>query len=444
MTSPEPQADNQENFVQTPLESPAAFLESSPHTRSWPRLWLAALLLIGGGTALVWRLLIPAPPATSPTNAQPLGVRVKLSPVQTGLVEDSSDFVASLESRYSIKLQPTIQGQVTQIFVKLGDPVVKGTAVIQVNPRQQGAINGIDMATNRVAQVQLENARATLQSLQAERFSSLTDIRLNQQDYERYASLAAEGAVPRRMRDQYADKLATARSKLGAIDIKMRSLQAAVSQAETALQQTQSHTALQLQNYRIIAPVDGTIGDIPVKVGDLVNPAIPVATITQNQPLEIKISVPHERLPQLQKGIPVQLMGGQGQILGISQVFSIAPNPENNTQPIQIKALLNNSQGRLKANQLVRARVIWNQRPGILIPTTAVSRIAGNTFVYVAQTETSPEGVSRLVARQKQVKLGNPKRNNYQVLSGLQPDEKIIVSGLFNLRDGVPIVAETF
>jgi RND family efflux transporter MFP subunit len=443
MTSPEPQADNQENFVQTPLDPPARLLESPPQTTPWLRLLFLALLLIAGATALVWRLLVPESPATSSANTQPLGVRVRLLPVQTGLVEDSSDFIASLESPYAVNLQPSIQGQVTQIFVKTGQPVVKGTEVIQINPRQPRAINGIDIASNRMAQVQLANARATLRSLQAEKLSQLTDVRLYQQDYQKYASLAAQGAVPRRLQDQYADKLATAKAKLGTIDTQIQSLQTAVSQAETTVPQTQPNTTLQLQNYKITAPVNGTIGNIPVKVGDFVNPATSIATISQNQPLEVKISLPRERLPKLQKGIPVQIIDAQGQTLGISQVFSIAPNPENPAQPIQIKALLHNFQGRLRANQLVRARVIWHQRPGVLIPTTAVSRIAGESFVYVAQIETSPEGVSQLVARQKQIKLGNLRRNNYQVLSGLKPDEKIIVSGLLNLRDGVPIVPES-
>ncbi|KOP26265.1 hypothetical protein AMR41_10435, partial [Hapalosiphon sp. MRB220] len=54
-------------------------------------------------------------------------------------------------------------------------------------------------------------------------------------------------------------------------------------------------------------------------------------------------------------------------------------------------------------------------------------------------TQRSPQGKSQLVAKQKRVKLGNIAGNNYQVLEGLQPGDKIIVSGLLNLQDGAPI-----
>ncbi|OUL18219.1 efflux RND transporter periplasmic adaptor subunit [Nostoc sp. 106C] len=437
MTSPEHQTDFEERLPESSFEPP-------PQQRRWLRLLLAALLLLGGGAAIVWRLVTPQHQAAAPANAPP-GVRVKLAPVQAGTIEESSDFIANLESRRSVKLQPRIQGQVTQIFVRSGDTVAEGTPIVQVDPRQQqAAVSGLN-AGAQAARAQLQNALATLKSLQADRLSNVADVRLNQQDYDRYTSLADQGAVSRQTRDQYANRLATAKAQLNAIDSKIQAQQASVSQAEKALQQAEANTkqqVVELQYYKIPAPIPGTVGDIPVKVGDFVNTSTQLATITQNQPLEVNISVPLERGPQLRKGLPIEVMDAQGQPLGRSQVFFISPTIGNGTQSIQVKALLNNSQGKLRADQLVRARVIWNRKSGVLIPTTAVSRVAGETFVYVAQTENNPQGNSQLVARQKRVKLGNIQGNNYQVIEGLQPEEKIIVSGLLNLRDGVPVIPE--
>ncbi len=289
---------------------------------------------------------------------------------------------------------------------------------------------------------------------------------MNQENYSRYANLAAQGAVSRQQRDRYAEQLAIAKSQLAAIDAKIQAQQATISEAEKALQQAQANTkqeVVELQYYKIAAPFPGTVGDIAVKVGDFVNTSTQLAAIAQNQPLVVNISVPREIGSKLRKGLPVEVMDAQGQLLGKSKVFLISPNANNNTQLIQIKALLNNQQGRLRGDQLVRARVIFNRQRGVLIPTAAVlvrarvifnrqrgvliptaavSHVAGETFVYVAQTENTPEGNSQLVARQKRVKLGNIQGNNYQVLEGLQPIDNIIVSGLLNLRDGVPVIVE--
>ncbi|OYD94274.1 efflux transporter periplasmic adaptor subunit [Nostoc sp. 'Peltigera membranacea cyanobiont' 213] len=436
MTSPEPQTDYGDKTPQTSFEPPSG-------KRRWLWLFLPALLLLGGGTALVWRLLTPqnSAPATAKTQSQ--GVRVKISTVQSGIIEESSDFIASLKSQRSIILQPRIQGQVTQIFVKSGDLVPEGAPIIQVDRTPQAAI-----ATNNAAPqaflLQLENARAALKSLESQRSSFVANVQLYQQTYEKYSILAEQGAVSRQSRNQLADRLANAKTSLDAIDSRIQAQRANILQAEKTLQQVNVNAQTQqIQSDKITAPFNGTVGNMAVKVGDLVNTSTQLLNLTQNRPLEVNISVPLQQGPQLRKGMPVEVMNTQGQKLGRSRVFFIAPSANNETQGILVKALFDNPNGQLHADQLVRARLFWNQRPGILIPTTAMTRVGGDTFVYVVETETSPQGGSQEVARQKRVKLGEIKNNNYQVIEGLQPEDKVIISGLLNLRDGVAIVPES-
>ncbi|MCC5616692.1 efflux RND transporter periplasmic adaptor subunit [Nostoc sp. CHAB 5836] len=436
MTSPEPQTDFGEKAPPTSFEPPSG-------KRRWLWLFLAALLLLGGATSIVWRLLTLQNSAPSIANAQPQGVRVKISTVQSGIIEESSDFIASLKSQRSVTLQPRIQGQVTQILVKSGDSVPEGAAIIQVDRTPQAAI-----ALNKIVPpaflMQLANARATLKSLEAERPSYVANVQLYQQNYEKFVSLAEQGAVSRQTSNQFANRLAIAKTSLDAIDSRIQAQRSNILQAEKSLQQANVNTQTQqLQSDKITAPFTGTLGNIAVKVGDLVNTSTQLVNITQNRPLEVNISVPLKQGPQLRKGMPVEVMNAQGQKLGRSRVFFIAPNASNETQGILIKALFDNPNGQLRADQLVRARVFWNQRPGILIPTTAMTRVGGDTFVYVVETETSPQSVSQQVARQRRVKLGEIKGNNYQVLEGLQPEDKVIISGLLNLRDGAAIVPES-
>ncbi|MEH1805625.1 efflux RND transporter periplasmic adaptor subunit [Nostoc sp.] len=434
MTSPEPQTDFGEKAPQTSFEPPSG-------KRRWLWLSLAALLLLGGGATL-WRLLTPQNSAPSTANAQPQGVRVKISTVQSGIIEESSDFIASLKSLRSVTLQPRIQGQVSQILVKSGDAIVEGAAILQVDPTSQAAI----ARNNPVPQaflMQLANARATLKSLEAERPSYVANLQLYQQNYDKFVSLAEQGAVSRQTSNQFANRLANAKTSLDAIDSRIQAQRATILEAEKSLQQSNVNIQTQQpQSDKITAPFSGTVGNIPVKVGDLVNTSTPLVNITQNRPLEVNISVPLQQGPQLRKGMPVEVMNTQGQKLGRSRIFFIAPNASNETQTILIKALFDNTNGQLRADQLVRTRVFWNQRPGVLIPTTAMTRVGGDTFVYVVETETSPQGVSQQVARQRRVKLGEIKGNNYQVIEGLQPEDKVIISGLLNLRDGVAIVPE--
>jgi RND family efflux transporter MFP subunit len=367
--------------------------------------------------------------------------------VQTGTIEDSTEFIAQLVSRHSVELKPRIQGQVSEIFVRSGDSLPQGAEILQVDARQQKATVESNRAGSKATKAQIENARATLKSLEAQRLSNLADVQLNQKEYERYSRLATEGAVSRETGDQYLNKIATAKATLSATNANIQAQQFTISQLEKTFDQAKANIReqqVQLQYYKINAPFAGTVGDIPVKVGDFVTTATTLTTITQNQPLEVYIYVPLERGPQLHNGLPIEVMNTQGKEIASSKVFFISPVlSSDGTQSILVKAILNNSNSLLRANQFVQAKVIWSQRSGAIMPTSAVSRVAGDTFAFVPQTEKSPQGTPQLVARQKRVELGEIKGNNYQVLEGLQPNEKIIVSGVLNLRDGIPITTES-
>ena len=69
-----------------------------------------------------------------------------------------------------------------------------------------------------------------------------------------------------------------------------------------------------------------------------------------------------------------------------------------------MKANFNNGNNQLKANQFVRARLIWASRSGVLVPTSAISRLGGQDFIFVA--ETNPKDGKSLIANQKAIKLG--------------------------------------
>jgi RND family efflux transporter MFP subunit len=436
MKPSEPPSDFGDNLPETPLE-PAG------KQRIW-LLWLFALLLLTGGGFFIWRFLSDIYKAPSSANTPP---RVKLATVQRSTTQDSSDFVATLTSRHSVKLQPTTPGQVSQIFVKAGSLVLKGAAIVQVQPRQQPAsVNSVTTtAAVATAQSQLANARAQLASLEARRQSNEADVKLNQQQYQKYSVLAEQGAISRESIDQYANKVAIGQAALRDTLGQIQAQQTRIAQAEKSLKQSQAttqQTPTQPQKYKVTAPFRGLVGDIPVKVGDFVNTSSVLTTLTENQPLEVSISVPIERQPQLQNGMLVEIMDSQSHTLGKSKVFSITPSVSNNRQSILVKSLFDNSKDQLRPNQFVQARVIWRQPTAVLIPTTAVYPIAGQNFVYVAQTQQSPQGKSQLVARQKPVKLGNMEGNTYQVVEGLEPGERIVVSGLLNIKDGSLITPE--
>lgn len=186
------------------------------------------------------------------------------------------------------------------------------------------------------------------------------------------------------------------------------------------------------------APFTGVVGDIPIKVGDNVSNATQLTTVTQNQVLEVQISVPIENAPKLKMGMPVEVLDAQDKPLVSGQVAFISPNINSQTQSVLVKAAFNNGKNQLRANQFVRARLIWSSRSGVVVPTSAISRLGGQDFIFVAEN-IAANGKSQLIANQKAIKLGKISGNKQEVIEGLTARERIVTSGILQLRNGAAI-----
>ena len=251
------------------------------------------------------------------------------------------------------------------------------------------------------------------------------------------------GARPEEIAASEAE-VAQAKAKLAQLANGTRQEQIDRATAQVAQAQAQVRGfEIQLQETGVIAPFAGVIGDIPVKVGDYLKKGDPIATLTENKLLDLRLSIPLERQSQLRLGLPVEMLDNRGKAIAIGQISFISPNVSANSQTILAKATFPNPNGELLNLQFVKAKVIWKEQPGILVPVIAVTRLGGQTFVFTAQKpEQQKPGMPPLIARQKPVKLGTIQGNNYQVIEGLQAGEKIIVAGILNLTDGAPITAQ--
>ena len=405
-------------------------------------------------------------------QAPPPAVAVEVKNLDTNNVRSSSEFVGSLEAKQRVALASRVDGRITEIVVAEGDTVKQGDPIVQLQlGREQGELEAaksevnIQRANVSNAQAELRAAEAEVASAEAEVEQSKADLRQQQAELElaktnleRTKFLVKEGAQSQqvlddRTRDINAAKAQTdalkaalnaSQKALNASQERVASARSAISGQQASLAQAQSGVDVASENLdfnRIVAPIDGVIGNIQPKVGDYLEAGDQITSITQNDVLELNISVPLEQASQLEIGLPAEIIDRQGEAIASGKISFISPRTDRSSQAILVKAAFNND-GRLKDDSFARARIVWSQQPGILIPTEAVSRIAGQSFVFVAQEAEREDGSTALVAKQKPVKLGEIQGQSYQVISGLNSGDRLITSGILNLTDGAPIEPE--
>jgi RND family efflux transporter MFP subunit len=294
---------------------------------------------------------------------------------------------------------PQVEGIITQIFVHSGEHINAGAPMMQIDPaKQQATVNSQDHA--RAAQV--------------------AQLKWAQQNYERVNGLASAGVVSKQELDQ-------ARATLDAAEAQLHSLEAQVNEQQ-----------VQLHYFQVVAPRAGIVGDIPVRVGDRVVTTTQLTTVDRPGSLEAYIYVPIEKSAQLKMNLPVQIVDGSGNLLASSRITFISPQVDTSTQSVLAKATIANSNDSLRTAQLIRARVVWGSAEKPVVPVVAVSRIGGLYFAFVAE----PDQKGGYVVHQKPLQIGQIVGNNYVVLDGVKPGDKVVISGTQFLIDGIPVVPQ--
>ena len=328
---------------------------------------------------------------------QAMPVQVKTA--RPANVNDTTEYVATLKSRDTAVIMPQVEGIITQIFVHSGDHVAADAPLLQIDPSKQ---------------------QATVKSQEDAHAAQLAQVKWAQQNYDRISGLANAGVVSRQDLDQAKAALDAAQSQLQALEAQVREQQ------------------VQLHYYQVVASRAGIVGDVPVRVGDRVTTGTLLTTIDRPGTLEAYVYIPIEKSAQLKMNLPLDLVDSSGKVLASTRVTFISPQVDNTTQTVLIKAQVPNNNEALRNAQFIRARVVWgtNQRP--VVPVVAVSRIGGLYFAFVAE----PDSKGGYVVHQKPLQVGQILGNDYVILDGIKPGDKVVVTGTQFLIDGVPVIPQ--
>jgi len=351
---------------------------------------LCALLLAGCGAK--------SEAGGSAASAAPQAMPVQVVIAEPRRIADSTEYLAILKSRHSAIINPQVEGQVTKIFVKSGDRVAAGTPLLQIDPLKQ---------------------EATVNGQEASRAAQEANVRFAKISLERAQKLFDAGVVSKQDFDN-------AQTNYDAAVAQLKSLEHMVQQQK-----------VELHYYGVSAPMDGIVGDIPVRVGDRVTVSTLLTTVDEPGALEAYIYVPAARARDLRLGLPVKLLDENGAVLAETQITFVSPQVDTETQTVLAKAALGNAKANLRIAQQVRAQITWGTREGQVVPILAVQRINGQFFAFAAVKE--DKGT---VARQRLLKLGDIVGNDYAILDGINRGEHIIVSGLQFLQDGAPVAEQ--
>ena len=183
------------------------------------------------------------------------------------------------------------------------------------------------------------------------------------------------------------------------------------------------------------APFAGTILRKFHFAGDVVSPGEPLVKIQDSRRFFLWGQLPAVYLPDVHTGQPLMvsfpdLPGYRIQV----KIEKIDPAVDSGTQMARIRATLTNKKHRLKSNLFATIRIVTGTaEKALLLPRNAVLRDAAGDFVFLKKNGK---------AHRKAVKVGLKTLDTLQIRSGLLPTDSVIVTGNYELKEGMPVRVE--
>src|SRR5215475_10908199 len=396
-----------------PLKPPkeAPDFELSPtKPRSGGRVVFASLLVLLVVAGIVWWTRQQgAPEAGAGRGGGRFGgapMSIVPETVGKGDIGINLNALGTVTSLATVTVRTQISGYLIKVVFKEGDEVKKGDLLAEIDPRPYEAA----LAQQRG---QLARDEATLKGAQV--------------DLQRYQGLAAQNAVPRQQLD-------TQTALVGQNQGTVEADRAMVKAAEVNLAYT-----------RIVSPLDGRVGLRLVDQGNYVTPgdANGLVVITQLQPISVLFTLPEDNLQAISKRLqagaqlPVTALDRSGAnklAEGTLTTFDSQIDPTTGT--IKLRAQFANDARTLYPNQFVNIRLLLDTHKDVVtMSTAAIQRGVPGTFVYLIKDDST--------VTVRPVKLGVTEGDRVEVLSGLEPGERVVIDGADKLREGAKVIVRS-
>jgi len=296
--------------------------------------------------------------------------------------------VGTVAAIHGVTVSADLPGTVANINFDSGKYVKAGDILVELDTREE---------------------RAQLASLEAQR--DLAKV-----NYARIKQLVDEGVMSKQEYDT-----ATANQ---------RATEANVAQIKATIERK-----------TIKAPFSGVLGIRQANLGQYLAPGGAIVPLQQVDPIYVNFGVPQDVIPHLHNGNTVQLtsddLGGKKFTGRISALDSVV---DPGTRNITVQAIVSNPGGALRPGMFLKVDVgVGANRQVIPLPASAINFAPYGDSVYVITDGKGMDGKPSRVVQQHFVKIEGSKGDQVGVVSGVNPGDEIVTSGVFKLRNNMAV-----
>lgn len=410
--------------------------------KNWLKYALLALILLALAGLAYWYF---KPKDTKPTYIT--------APVTKADIENNVMASGKIEAKNQVDVGAQVSGEVTKLYVDVGDEVKQGQVIAQIDPVTQQNSLTTQKATLEQSLAALKSSQASIATKESALKTAIADLSGKQatlaqaqNEYNRLKLLMAQNAVSRQELEQAntavktalanvqsaQNAIATAKANIASGQADIVSAQANIKKA-----QTEVNTAEKNLGYtKITAPMSGTVISITTKQGQTVNAnqtAPTIVTLADLKTVRIKAKISEADVVNLKPGLPVyfNIIGNPDQKFNAT-LQAIEPAPEGTTATTTSSSDsaiyylgyfdVPNADGKLRIDMTAQVYIVQDKVSDVLsVPAAAVKKDKElGEYVQVVQADGT--------TKKQAIKTSLNNRVTTQILSGVNEGDKVIIS----------------
>ena len=323
--------------------------------------------------------------------------------VQSSTVPVTRSVAGSVRAATVTSVSAQLLGTVTRVHVREGDRVRAGQLLVEIDDRAGQA----GSARARAGGVEIDRAIEAAQ----------VNARLAEATYARYASLHERRSVSAQEFDDVKARRDAANAELQRLIAGRAGVRAARVEADTYLDYT-----------RLRAPMSGVVTARFVDPGAQAAPGMPLLTIEEQGRYRVETTADEEIASTLRRGDPVTVDLGSRRVE--ARVSRIVPALQSATRSALVQIDLDGAVP-VRSGSFARVSFPLGSRGAVTVPSSAIARRGQLASVFAV----GPDQIARL----RLITVGETFDGRSEVLSGIDPGEKVVTRAAASLRDGMRI-----
>jgi len=191
----------------------------------------------------------------------------------------------------------------------------------------------------------------------------------------------------------------------------------------------------------IRAPFSGVLGIRQVSLGQYLAAGQAIVSLQTLSPIYVNFGVPQQDTPKVLPGHVLRVTNGDlpgmaftGRIMALDSVIN------EQTRNIQVQAIVTNKENKLRPGMFVQVELpLGSPRQVVPLPASAINYAPYGDSVFVVTDMKDPKGKTYRGVRQQVVKIEGSRGDQVAVISGINPGDEVVSSGVFRLRNGAPV-----